>query len=332
MKNVVIATITGLGLFFVAAQANAACRIKSGSSSTFTLTINIALGEMVVDPSWPNGRVFKTLQTSTGSKRHVLECRDTSYRRAYIDKKNFAATPWYKVFKTNVPGVGVRIVTGGGDGGGNMASGTLPYSAKLGKAVDVKFPGHSVKVELMKIGDMQEGRLESGNYGSEYFDGINQASSLFRVSGSIKIKQPTCALGGDKNRTIALNPVSRNNFNAVGSTLGEKAFNIDLNCASGNAGKVGLMFDFNAHPNNNAVIQNAASSAVKAQGVDLQLISDYQNTVTAITKGMKLALGNVEANKAQNFIIPMRARYIQSESNVTAGEVNGSATMTIQYN
>lgn len=308
MKNVVLATITGLSLFFVAAQANAACRITKGSASTFTKKITINVGTVWVNQNAAVGTIFKSQSLNIPSKSHNLMCTGSSYRRAKLDKTAFSKTRWDRVFQTNVPGVGIRIRSTG-TGGSGMGNGTLPYDFQLGAGKIIQFSGYPYIVDFFKTGDITEGSLVTGRYGSVWFDGIGIPSAEVYVTGNFKIRQPTCALGGDKNRTIPLNPVSRNNFNAVGSTLGEKAFNIDLNCASGNAGKVGLMFDFNAHPNNNAVIQNAATSAVKAQGVDLQLISDYQNTVTAITKGMKLALGNVEANKAQNFIIPMRALY-----------------------
>ncbi|RSP30541.1 fimbrial protein, partial [Acinetobacter baumannii] len=44
-----------------------------------------------------------------------------------------------------------------------------------------------------------------------------------------------------------------------------------------------------------------------------------------------LDIGTVSSNQTVQYDIPLTARYYQTASNVTAGEVKANATVTIQY-
>lgn len=328
MSNKWLYTFVGVGSILVSTNLYAACKMAyPANAGTFTVNTTVEVGEAVVSASDPIGKVLKTTSTSFSqmSKANMVTCTGSSTLSGYFKKSFPLSSSGNRIFLTNVSGVGIRI---------SMQSDNnpvqIPGSAPT-KGAKVYGKGNII-VELIKIShNLDNGALETGLWGEYFYTGIAQAKQRIYISGRVKVNQPTCSWKGNPNRTINLKSVSRSDFRGVGSTLAEQAFNIDLNCGAGAAGKVGLGFDFNAHLNNNSVIQNDANNSIKAQGVNLQLVSNYKDSMTVISKGMKLALGNVQSNQAQNFTVPMRARYFQSDSRVTSGEVNGSATVTIRY-
>lgn len=132
--------------------------------------------------------------------------------------------------------------------------------------------------------------------------------------------------------------MNKSGFRGVGSTQGEQAFDLTLLCNGaeepiGHQGSdsISLNFDYIVAPNTTNVLSNSSPISKRAQGVGVQLKTNYNNQSKIIAKNEKLKLGDLMSNQNIQYSVPLSASYYQTDSVVTPGEVSSIATITIEY-
>ena len=185
------------------------------------------------------------------------------------------------------------------------------------------------------------GALVAGRYSTYYVSGQQNRPFLTTTvlsNAPILIASSSCEIQNGVDTPVQLPTVMKSGFRAIGSTQGEQNFNLSILCNGGenNSGiatsnTISLSFDYNSDTSNNQVINNSAANSIKANGVGVELLWNMNGANKPIQKATKLNIGSVSSNQAIEYDIPLTARYYQTATNVTAGEVKATATVTIQY-
>lgn len=309
-------------------DVNAACRISfPDNSSRYTLNSNVDLGVIEVKPSDRIGQVLKSVAVAFSDMSITLatSCSGTSALVSTFEKPFPLSALANRIYNTNIEGIGVRI---------NMQSKAIlsvPGSMNIVAGGNI-YGSDILVVQMIKTSNaLQSGVLESGRYAQWAYTGVSIPKHVLNLTGSVTAAAPTCTWLSQADRLINLATVSTAVFAGIGSTAAEQAFQLDLNCNGGPGGTVSLVFDFMSRPENTAVIQNTSLAAQKAQGIDVQLVSTGQGQQTVISKGAKLSIATLAANQTQTLNVPLTARYYQSDAQISAGEVRGQVTVTIEY-
>lgn len=124
--------------------------------------------------------------------------------------------------------------------------------------------------------------------------------------------------------TVAMGDIKTSAFTGIGSNAGTKNFAIELNCVA--SAKVALKLDATGVPNTRGVMAlSPSTSPPAATGVGIQLL----NGINPVTFGIPIVITNSTPSGA--YSIPLSARYYQTQSTITPGLANGTATFTITY-
>lgn len=244
-----------------------------------------------------------------------------------------------KIFKTNIPGVGIEI---GGYGlqsnGFNTTKyvGEQPYNAGLagndwveivglyGCCVNASATGY---VKLFKIGDITSGVL-TGKYGAFIVGNINNLSDwgaeVALNFSTTTVTQVKCSITS-QGLTLPIGNVPTNEFGNSPGTAAAKTVTEDLglNCDAGTNINVKLSGIQNADSTDPSILALSPGEG-NATGVGVQLL--YNDKPLELNKllNLKTSTGGVES-------FPITARYIQTKDTVTAGAANATATLNITY-
>lgn len=327
-----------IGIFLVISlnDAFADCK-RRGSGSNFTITTNVSFGVIRVSTADPIGKVLasKTEKWVYQSNLEKVDCEAGSIYKSQALGAYGVYNSSARIFNTNIPGIGFRVTHNpapkpsyADESPGKL---DLPYSKFLMKK-RYSIPSGEFFVELIKIAPkVGSGDLDRAPWAEWRYAGIAAPAQVVHIYGRVVSVAPTCSWESGANRSFLVTEVKRGAFRGVGSTVSGGTFNLALNCSRGPAAKPSLTYDFDMKDNLTTVIQNTAASMVRARGIDFQLVSNYNNTNTVISKGMKMRLGNIPNNQATKFSLPFTIRYYQSENNVSEGTVNGKVTLRVQY-
>ncbi|VUS67897.1 fimbrial protein [Klebsiella spallanzanii] len=246
----------------------------------------------------------------------------------------YQSKPGYVYSIDRLPGIGYSFQMGEQDGI-DFDSLFMPYPTARPFSGDRYFNSESKKptIYFWRIPDTS-GLPPPGQYclndylGDTYLDGVN--ALRFSVKGlCITVKSPTCKISntdikvnlGRHNRTVFMGP---------GSTTNMVPFNIDLTTCE-NVGNI--FMQFNAMPDGN----HAANGIIKiddsgddiaATGVGVQVLKN--SVPIALNEPATIWSGSKGSESTYSF--QYQARYIQTESTVTAGQANASATFVVTYN
>ncbi|WP_256352963.1 MULTISPECIES: fimbrial protein [unclassified Pseudomonas] len=146
-------------------------------------------------------------------------------------------------------------------------------------------------------------------------------------------RRPTCSVSTPSVR-MSLGTVSVKAFKGVGSNAGTTTENITLSCSGGEGSSRDVLITLTdqTQPANRTDVLSLTRAST-ASGVALQLLRGP----TLIRYGADSSvIGNPNqwlAGSTGNgtFSIPLTARYIQTERDITAGTANGVATFTMAY-
>ncbi len=125
--------------------------------------------------------------------------------------------------------------------------------------------------------------------------------------------------------SVPMGTVKKREFNGPGTWPGNantRNFNISLNCNAGT--RVNLQVDGNAQ-NASQGILNLNEGTNSASGVGIQLL--HKNAPLPLST--IIYQGN--ASTPGEYIIPLQARYFQTQSTITPGTANSSATVSLTY-
>ncbi|WP_422419948.1 fimbrial protein [Pseudomonas sp. GZD-222] len=283
-------------------------------------------------------------------------------------KANWTTGPYaHKVFKTNINGLGVAFKRGPeifpwkssnvDSGCGGTPGGTCDLTIRRELAW--------AEILLIKIGDVSPGLLRGNQLPlmSMYYHIAERSDLVFKVkfSGNIQIVANTCVT---PHVPVTMGTYMLKDFKGVGSATAWRNFDITLkNCPAfngiydtlegspawtspsasdpGGLGHPGFSTDndlklridptrpaINAQKGVLSLDPSGTSSTPAATGIGVQIAdSSGEPLPLATAYDPDLYLRTIQSD----YIIPLRARYLQTSSKVTPGPANASASFTIIY-
>ncbi|MGK8801088.1 fimbrial protein [Acinetobacter seifertii] len=338
MKKVLMKSGLLVTSIFIYNQAYANCTLSKGFT---TVDIPITIGTIIVRPTDPIGTVLQKNTFTISPNNSTATCNRSGDQITAALPLNYPISSiGNNVYATNIPGIGIRIYREVTDS--SNASGYYPYKLTLTPHTTYTLsPGYIVLEIIKTAATTGSGALVAGRYSTYYVAGQQNRPFLTTTvlgSSPILIASSSCEIQNGPNTVVQLPTVTKSGFRAIGSTQGEKNFNLSILCNGGenNSGvptsnSLSLSFDYNSDSSNNQVINNSAADSTKANGVGVELLWNMNGANSPIQKGNPLDIGTVSSNQTVEYDVPLTARYYQTATTVTAGEVKANATVTIQY-
>ncbi|CAJ0792234.1 hypothetical protein LMG7141_02626 [Ralstonia condita] len=238
-----------------------------------------------------------------------------------------------RVWKTNIDGigyaVGVGIVNGCGAGLERWVNGTNVDNPnhRLYCAVNGIFSTQPMQHKALINFYKTESSTGTGKLIGAFILKNNQSTwqkeSQFSI-GSVAVEKLSCTLGSAAiNVPMGNVPVST--FKGPGTaqpSFRDRAFSIPLTCPKG--ASINLKLDGTAYDASQGMLK-LDSEASSATGVAIQML--YDDKPVELAKNFKWQTTDAEGT----YSIPLKARYVQTDSSVTPGVANGSATFTLTY-
>lgn len=319
-------------------HTNANCNLSKGFT---TVDIPMTIGKIVVKPNDPIGTILQKNTFTISPNNSTATCNRASDQIIAALPLNYPISPiGNNVYATNIPGIGIRLYREAADA--SDFSGYYPYRRTLTPNQTYTLsPGYFVMEVIKTAMTTGSGAVVAGRYSTYYVSGQQNRPFLTTTvlsNAPILIASSSCEIQSGVDSPVQLPTVMKSAFRAIGSTQGEQNFNLSILCNGGenNSGiatsnTISLSFDYNSDTSNNQVINNSAANSIKANGVGVELLWNLNGANNPIQKATKLNIGSVSSNQTVEYDIPLTARYYQTATNVTAGEVKATATVTIQY-
>lgn len=282
-----------------------------------TLSLNTPATISVPD-SLPIGGIILDQALNGSAPAFIAECYRVTNRHLtgrYPDNRY----PGSRVYRTEVPGVGLRIVMTWADG--RTAAYFAIHSGPPQYTYAGKYPSFtSARAILYKMGPITTGTIPSGNFWSYKF---STSPDTFRLNFGNSIRfvraAATCDLAtGDVNRTIPLPTIQTSALKDV-VYAGEHNFDLTANCT--NTANVTFRFTGTPAPGNNLLFANTGT----AGGVALWLYS--RSNGQTINNGATRTVA-VSGNRA---VLQLGAAY-HKNGTVSQGTLVSTATVNITYN
>lgn len=296
---------------------SAACVTVTNDISTITA------GNMIVQRDAPVGTIIGSFRT-TQIQAVAASCfPDGTYINMFDYMGAVAISPG--LYQTNLPGVGVYLE--GADTHNrlninpvtNGVMGTPGFQGRM----DI-WPGADSNLVFVKTGNISSGILQPGMVVHRTTDDGGTFREIDFAGGSVT--QVACSIK-TPNLVFPLGDVPVSTF---GSTIGfipdvSTTQNLGLECDAGANINVSLNGTQNPDSSDASVLalNNQGGSDV-ASGVGIQLL--YNDVPLALNNNivLKNSLGGVET-------FPLKARFIQTQATVTAGDASTNATLQLTY-
>ncbi|KVX92396.1 fimbrial protein [Burkholderia ubonensis] len=212
----------------------------------------------------------------------------------------------------------------------------LPWSSDWGTLSESPVVRNGILFELVKTGPITAGGILSGELAGSWVQ--NGAFQYASYRGTIPIQPlvPTCRVT-TPSIAVSLGKVMTRTLTGVGTTTDTRPFNIQLRCSGGASGATTRMYTTltdASHPANASSVLSLGADST-ASGVGIQVLRGDNNALISYGPDSSQAgnpnqwfvgqFGNVDVT------IPLKARYVQTASDVKAGTANGRATFTMSY-
>jgi type 1 fimbria pilin len=306
-----------------------ACPMTISSASTQT----VSLGDIRASTSLANGSVIASYQSTSFSYVTVAAsaiasrlCQISVMTR--LKKYGLpisSATGWpvtNNIMATSIPGLGIRVSLSTADGDIYAGTSYIPSFTTAFSGI----PAGSWKVEVIKTGALGSGSLPTGTTLAKmtFTDPDNNLHTLLtlNLAGGSSVAPSTCTLS-KTSINVPLGNISVTKFSKIGSTAGDKSFDVGLNCDKNARIYVSLTGTQNKDTTEKSVL--ALTGSGNAQGIGVQLL--YGGS--PLTLGSSLSLKTSTAGGVET--LPFTARYYQTQSAVIAGTGNSTATLTFTY-
>lgn len=361
-KLVLLLTST---LFFLARLTWASCSLNT---PTMTTSMPLQLGNMTIGTEVADGtQLYKqtyNLNFNAGNST-TSTCTGEGQFYAYY---SFSSTPlplssWSeKVYETGVPGIGVYVGQGT-NGGITMPDKKelFPLNGHTGTCTGnscTPFEGFKRwDIYLVKTGAIAPGIIQGSqlpcvqvNYTNEAPSANNMVENVC-MSGAINIVASTCKTP-DVMVEMGSHPVTE--LSGINSTTGWVDASIQLtdcptfygygssghwyvdNSGTSNSGtptnnKVELKLTPNTDvidSSNGVFAINTGASSASGIGIQLAYGTNASPTMVNFASPNTYVMGN---GSSGNVTLPLVARYIQTETNVRAGQANSALTFLINY-
>lgn len=177
-------------------------------------------------------------------------------------------------------------------------------------------------LQIVKMGNVISGTLPSGVIGTIRYGSNGLDVARMRLSNSVTFTEASCQT---PSINVAMGKHRSRDFGAVGSTLGQTAFNIELkDCPSGLRG-ISYQLD-PVNPALNAAQGLLALNSGGAKGVAIQITDSNKSPV-----GLGQLRRFTRSPASGNHYIPLSAAYYKTASEVTGGPANAALQFTITY-
>ncbi len=352
--------------YFFSPTAQASCEFNQGTGYITALksyTIPLS-GTISVPPGTPVGKEIYRLQIKFVNQGWVyVKCTSSGQFYQGYDYLNTPLLPSdysTAVYKTGVPGIGVKFVYGN-------SQGDFPLRKAISCiGTNCNYPSSGwdafSTVVLIKTADVVTAGTIEGNQLPTALYSVGQNDSMLGVyevslSGSLQVTSPTCNItAASKTMTVNMGKHDITAFTGKGAATEWKNASIQLaNCGRfyGNvpSGYIVGNFDgsgtFVPDPDiiNNYLsitltplngsedaakgIMKIADHPLKATGVGIQLSSS--ESTSGLVNLASPTLQTLPKDGSQVITVPLYARYIQTADNVIAGKSNGLLEYVITY-
>ncbi|NIJ69962.1 fimbrial protein [Xanthomonas sp. 60] len=347
-----LASLLVMGLLLPGAAWAQNCVYRQGQGPL----VNVANlnGSITVGPDVPVGtEIYNTTYYAGPTNEVACTKGDMSRSRRYVTlpfPKSAYVSPRFgnNVYDTNVPGIGVVV----------WFSGT-PFPSSVsdefnGDYVNVFLPNQSYDLSLIKTGPIAAGTLTGASLPTfEYrMDGVNSGVVLWsgRVQGSLNIVSRTCTT---QDVTVDLGIHQLSEIPTVGSTTAWVDVPVVLSNCPAFFGKwrrwvtTGTTQTETGRTSNQIRYRVDPVTRVTDAGQSVMALQDDGVTATATGVGIQIGTANEdsvgfgaardsglalsETNNA-SYTIALRARYMRQAAQAAAGQANGAATITLEYN
>ncbi|VFS59526.1 Type-1A pilin [Leminorella grimontii] len=266
------------------------------------------------------------------------------------------------VYPTNVPGVGAVFYMTGSVFNNAQYPAIWEREFQIGYGTTTQGLGQVsiVKIELIKTGPIPAGtQLVLGSSfptfqissGSKSPIATDRVFVTVNFSGAITAHTKTCQLATPVI-DVSLGLHQRASFTGVGSATEWKGFEITLkDCppfygygqyrytessglttGTSSANRVALAFN-SAHGvvENNPLLAKLESGPNSAEGIGIEVSEGGVDNPINLDGTGGFDLQNLLTDDGATYVIPLKARYVQYDTNVKAGIANGAVVFTITY-
>ncbi|MCY9799457.1 hypothetical protein B9P84_02925 [Citrobacter braakii] len=295
-------------------SALAACRIEKQKG--VMAWDNIDIGTIYVQRDIPVGQKIGTITLPTPFTGSWLGCQGGELISVSMFRDAISGFP--HIYNTGIPGVGIKVYYTAYT---QSTFDNPPRTGIMGQgAVNID---SGVTVDLYKTGPITSKNIDSGLYFQKTY------GDLEVIRGSVvagQVIQLACSLNSS-TITVPLPDALGSAFTGRGTTKGDTAFTINLNCDAGTRINASLSGTQNAETANDSILAlSGAGTSEVASGIGIQLL--YDNTPLKLNNNivLKTSAGGQEFPPGA-----FTARYFQTKDNVTAGSANATATLNITY-
>jgi type 1 fimbria pilin len=323
-----------LGVF--SNQARADCYYDSGSASTITFappsTITVPTNTAV-------GTVLWTSSPITPGSQLVLDCYNTT-NSGIMNSVAGQPTGDDTLFPTNISWLSYRILhpdtssplhatpnepVDGGNYGSQITfsvasalqlvvTGPITYSGQLSGQLGVWQMNYYTEVCT------RQGRHGCSQYG---WQSSLQPLATFTTS-TVRFVVPACTIAVDPT-VVTLPTVMASNFGGVNSTTGQTPFAVQLTCSASSNLSITLATGAAATGVSGTGVIAPTGGTGMAHGIGVQILD---RNAQPITFGTSISAGTTSSGA---YSIPFYARYYQTASAVSGGQVSATATYTLTY-
>lgn len=320
--------LAGLGLLITGGQSWAGCTVTNPVTqvgnfpTSFTLSASQAVGT-------PIGSEI----TVPKSSEVAMTCSGGTTWALLRLNPGWSASGIANVYNTSIPGIGVKV----------RDDFTTPVLTALTPDVQKWYtPGTNYNgnayLDGIKVQFYVTGPLTTGEYPAET---IVEAwmNNIVSTSGganyvtlklpAITVKALTCET---PNITVNLDKYSRSDFSGINSKSPAKVFNFQIkNCSTGMnsvnytfAPAAGVTLKESGTANQYITLDGSST----ASGVGIQVL---YNDGTIVPFNSKIKYTGYSKTTGGSYTIPMKARYIQTASNINGGTANSAVEFTMSY-
>lgn len=251
-----------------------------------------------------------------------------------------------RMYETNLPGVSVVY----------LASKGFPEQYSPGIYSEMLMKDNSLAIEfvLIKTGDVQPGVVDGTSLPTALFSG-GQSGDMheflkYRLSGQVMVTVPTCQIESPEKTVQMGSHVISRTFTGIGSTTAWQDASIRLiNCPTffGSRGRPAGLTTYGIAPVNaniwalsfqpvfgtlddtQGIIKLDSSGTDDASGIGIQLAT-AQDESSFIHLSAELS-GDFPMDGMATVTIPIFARYIQTETQVSPGRADSSVIYNLEY-
>ncbi|OTA19955.1 fimbrial adhesin protein precursor [Xenorhabdus beddingii] len=293
-------------------------------------TTRVSFGTVTVPRHHPIGTTIKEIRLDqVDEKGNIAICN--AHLPAIWGKPALkpASYNYDAIYESGVPGVGIRINTWAPGYGIEWLPRTAIYPVSCPRPSHVhwgkQYCGQSwgyLTVQLIKIapttgsGVIGPVRLTRAKLGHRILVNTFYLSDTYIMTKGCSLTQ--------KVISVNMGEVKKSDFRGINSTAGTRNFDLKINCDA----DVNARLTLDGTPenwNNRNIWALDRSDNVTAKGIGLQI--SYLNRL--VSMGEPVVSGSTQSGG--DITIPLAARYIQTEANITPGKADATATITITY-